>query len=321
MSKFSLAGLSKSIYESIIESSDDAIVSKTLEGIVTSWNPAAERIYGYTAEEMIGRPMTTVFPSDRLHEEEEILATISRGERVAHFKTVRVRKDGTLIDISATISPIFDDSGRVVGASKIARDITAMVRAEKIIWEQAHHDALTGAVNRRYFWERLEQEVARSDRSGKCVALVVADLDHFKEINDTMGHLSGDALLSQAAELIRGAMREIDVIGRVGGDEFAIIVPEIAQVCEVEGIAGRLRDALSVPYSLMPGDQKIKIAVSIGIAVYPEHAHDAEALFLKADQAMYESKRFGRNRVTVFGKIGNGSQAMFSKQKKILVKS
>ena len=111
-------------FAAIVANSDDAIVSKNLDGVVQSWNGAAERIFGFTAEEMIGQPILAIIPPDRLHEEPEILDRLKRGERVDHFETVRRRKDGRLIDVSVTISPVKDPSGRVIGASKIARDIT-----------------------------------------------------------------------------------------------------------------------------------------------------------------------------------------------------
>ena len=119
----------------IVESSDDAIVSKGLDGVITSWNKAAERTFGYTADEAIGRPIYLIIPADRKQEESEILARIGRGERVDHFQTVRQRKDGTLLDVSVTISPVRDSSGRVIGASKVARDITAHKRAEQALRE------------------------------------------------------------------------------------------------------------------------------------------------------------------------------------------
>ncbi len=117
----------------IVESSDDAIVSKNLDGIVASWNRGAERVFGYSAEEAIGRPITIVIPKDRLHEEHEILARIRRGERIDHFETVRRRKDGRLIDISLTVSPVRNEEGKIVGASKIARDITEQKRNQEQI--------------------------------------------------------------------------------------------------------------------------------------------------------------------------------------------
>ena len=113
---------------SIVETSDDAIVSKNLDGIVTSWNKAAERVFGYSAREAIGQPITLVIPADRQSEEREILTRIRRGERIDHFETIRQRKDGGLIAVSLTISPVKDASGKIAGASKIARDITEQKR-------------------------------------------------------------------------------------------------------------------------------------------------------------------------------------------------
>jgi PAS domain S-box-containing protein len=121
----------------IIESADDAIITKTLEGIITSWNPGAQRLFGYTAEEVIGKPVTILFPPDHIDEEPGILARIRRGERISHYETVRVRKDGTLVDISLTVSPIRSPDGKIIGASKIARDISVSRRAEATLRTQA----------------------------------------------------------------------------------------------------------------------------------------------------------------------------------------
>jgi PAS domain S-box-containing protein len=115
----------------IVESSEDAIVSKRLDGTITSWNPAAERLFGYTAEEVIGRPISMLAPPDRENEMPATLERIRRGQKVDRYETVRRRKDGSLVDISLTVSPIRDETGRIVGASKIARDITARKRAEE----------------------------------------------------------------------------------------------------------------------------------------------------------------------------------------------
>ena len=122
-------------FPAIIETSDDAIISKTLDGIIKTWNPAAERMFGYTAKEIVGEPITSLFPPDRLEEESEIIGRISRGERVQHFETVRVRKDGLLLNVSATISPIKDDEGKIIGVSKIVRDISGRKRTERALIE------------------------------------------------------------------------------------------------------------------------------------------------------------------------------------------
>ena len=117
----------------IVASSEDAIVSKDLNGTVTSWNAAAERIFGYTAEEMIGRSIRVIIPADRQGEEDEVLAHVRAGERLDHFDTVRQRKDGSFVDISLTVSPVHDRDGKIIGASKIARDISDRKQAEELI--------------------------------------------------------------------------------------------------------------------------------------------------------------------------------------------
>lgn len=142
----------------IVESSDDAIVSKTLDGIITSWNKGAERIFGFTAEEIVGKPMTTIFPPDRWEEEPQILSRIHNGERVDHFETIRMTKDGRLIEVSVTISPVRDATGRIVGASKIARDISQQKRIEHEL-RQARDAAESASKAKDHFLSVLSHEL------------------------------------------------------------------------------------------------------------------------------------------------------------------
>ena len=132
----------------VIEYSDDAIITKTLNGIISSWNPGAQRLFGYTAAEAIGKPVTMLIPDNHLDEEPGILDRLRRGERIDHYETIRRRKDGELINVSLTVSPIKDGTGRIIGASKIARDITRQKRAEELIREQAHVLALLDTTGR-----------------------------------------------------------------------------------------------------------------------------------------------------------------------------
>src|SRR5215469_3587728 len=125
------SALSRAHYTAVVESSDDVIVTKTLDGVITSWNPAAERIFGWTTAEAVGRHITLIVPDDRRAEEDDVLARIRRGERVDHFETVRITKDRRLIDMSITVSPVKDATGRLIGASKVARDISERRRLEK----------------------------------------------------------------------------------------------------------------------------------------------------------------------------------------------
>ena len=126
----------EALLSAIVDSTDDAIVSKNLQGIVTSWNRGAEKLFGYRAEEMIGKPITTLIPAERLEEEPKIIERLKLGERVDHFDTQRLRKDGTLVEVSLTISPVIDQQGTIVGASKIARDIGSRKRAETVLLRQ-----------------------------------------------------------------------------------------------------------------------------------------------------------------------------------------
>ncbi|WP_236579853.1 GAF domain-containing protein, partial [Pseudanabaena sp. lw0831] len=134
---------------SVVESSDDAIITKTLEGIITSWNPAAERLFGYSEAEAIGQPVFMLFPPDRLEEEPQILARLMRGVRVEHFETVRISKESKRIEVSATISPLMNDAGEMVGISKIVRDISDRKQAEQIILQQANRETLLRGITQR----------------------------------------------------------------------------------------------------------------------------------------------------------------------------
>jgi PAS domain S-box-containing protein len=166
----------------IIDSSEDAIISKTLQGVITSWNGAAERLFGYTAKEAVGQPISMIIPLDRRDEETTILARLSRGERIEHFDTVRVRKDGTKLEISLTISPVRDAAGKVIGASKIARDISARKRTERELNESEQRfrtlaDALDTQVQfrtqelRRRNAEILQQSEQLRDLSGRLMSI------------------------------------------------------------------------------------------------------------------------------------------------------
>ena len=123
----------------IVQSSQDAIVSKTLDGVIRTWNPGAERLFGYKAEEVVGRPVTLLIPPDRLDEEKAILSQVSRGERIEHYETIRVAKDGRQLDVSLTVSPIRDAAGRIIGASKIARDIRGRCRRANSAFAPSPH--------------------------------------------------------------------------------------------------------------------------------------------------------------------------------------
>ena len=211
----------------IVESTEDAILSKTLDGVILTWNRGAELLYGYTADEAIGQPVSLLSPSDRPDEMPEILRRVATGERVSGYETERRRKDGTLVDVALTVSPVLGHGGTVVGASTIARDITDRKRALAQIAHLAYHDQLTGLPNRAMFHEHLELALARADRNGVAVAVLFIDLDNFKLVNDSFGHIAGDALLHDFGQRLKAVTRATDIVARQGGDEFLVLVPDL----------------------------------------------------------------------------------------------
>jgi len=416
-------------FESIIHSSDDAIISKTINGIVKSWNPAAETIFGYTAAEMIGQSMLVLFPPDRQEEENIIIEQIKQGKSVVHFETERLRKDQKLIHVSVTISPIFNNNRQVIGASKIARDVTARKQAEsrlreseerlalatiyngvgiwdwnlttgELVWDdsmfalyhiqrnnfsrafdawekslhpddqgrcgqeinaaiydnqpyqsefrvvwpnkeeryikavakvfrnktgkpirmlgtniditerklledelkrQARMDYLTGVCNRGYFMQQAEHEFNRNARYGNDLSLLILDIDFFKQVNDNYGHKAGDTVLQKLAEISLRILREVDSIGRMGGEEFAILLRETRQDGAME-VAERLRESFANELVAIE-DQALPVhfTTSIGLATLSIEDKSIGSLIKRADNALYKAKRTGRNKVCIAG--------------------
>jgi diguanylate cyclase (GGDEF)-like protein/PAS domain S-box-containing protein len=409
----------------IIESTDDAVISKKLDGTVLTWNPAAERIFGYSAAEMIGRSIKRLFPPERDSEEELLITTIARGERVAHFETVRIRKDGTPLQVSVTLSPLRDERGRIVGASKIARDITERQRmvsalaeqserfrvtlrsiADAVIstnalgnidfvnpvaqrftgWSQAEaqgrpieqvfhlvressgeaaenpvrrclaelqavglpeqtqlvardgtrrniedsaapifdahgdlrgavlvfhdvseqrrlasamhfqatHDVLTNLINRSEFETILDRRLAEAAASTVDVLLYI-DLDQFKLVNDACGHSVGDRLLQQIAALLQSQLTPGDILGRMGGDEFGILLPHRG-VPGAQTLAWNICRAVD-DFRFAHDGRHFRIGASIGLVPLDGQWKSSAALIQAADAACYAAKEEGRNRV------------------------
>jgi diguanylate cyclase (GGDEF)-like protein len=177
-------------------------------------------------------------------------------------------------------------------------DITQKKASEELIWRQANFDALTGLPNRRMFNEHLRLEMKKTDRSHLPMALIFVDLDHFKEVNDTLGHDKGDMLLKEVASRLSASVRSTDIVSRLGGDEFTVILSELHNAADVVRTAQDILRKMSTPFHL--GEHIAHISSSIGITLYPEDGRDAETLIKNADQAMYTAKEQGRNRFNYF---------------------
>ncbi|MEO8118475.1 MAG: EAL domain-containing protein [Rhodoferax sp.] len=259
-------------------------------------------MYGFDESELLNR---TEELDERTHPSDRAQMDL---DRQAHFDGLtptyinehRVRcKDGSwkwVLTRGMVISR--DAQGRPLRMTGTHTDVTERKKSEALIWQQAHFDALTGLPNRNMLRDRLEQEIKKSKRDCLQLGLLFIDLDHFKEVNDTLGHDSGDLLLVEAARRIQRCVRESDTVARMGGDEFTVILTELTDASSLERILQGLLSALKAEFQL--GSEQVFVSASIGITMFPLDATDIEDLFKNADQALYAAKGAGRNRFSFF---------------------
>lgn len=208
-----------------------------------------------------------------------------------------VTAQGRTVWVQAVMTLVWAE-GQQIKRLAMVQDITERRNAANAIWQQAHFDPLTGLPNRRMLRDRLEQEIRKTRRDHQQLAILFIDLDHFKEVNDTLGHDYGDLLLVEAARRIRACVREADTVARMGGDEFTVLLTELDSASQLQGVLQKLLDALSAMFQLR--DEQVFVSGSVGVTVYPVDGTDIENLYKNADQAMYAAKAAGRNRFSFF---------------------
>ncbi|MHB8623867.1 MAG: sensor domain-containing protein [Sulfuricaulis sp.] len=257
-------------------------------GLIEMFNPAAERMFGYTEAEIRGQPVKRPLPA--LQTNPQHVANPS----VCEVKGVR--KGGSAFQADVTVCDSIT-AGRPVSVA-IVRDITERKQAEQRLVYLAQYDALTGLHTRSLFQDRANHALARASDDGKLVAIMYVDIDHFKNVNDDLGHHAGDQLLKEVAKRITMCLREVDTVSRLGGDEFAIILESIPHIDNANIVAQKILDIMQEPFFLE--GHEIHATVSIGITLYPMDDKDLNNLLKDADQAMYRVKQAGRNGYQLF---------------------
>lgn len=287
----------------VFRSMAEAIVITDPDNRITKINPAFTAMTGFASEDVLGEGLAVI---------------MSRRDDTAHFKTVQEalqtegkwkgegwcrRKSGEGFPAWLSMVEDRDGDGGVVQRVGVISDISVRKEAEEIIRHRASYDALTNLPNRALFLDRLSQAMAKAQRDKTRFALMFLDLDHFKPVNDTLGHGAGDDLLREISHRLVACVRESDTVARHGGDEFTVILPEITTAKAAEVVAKKILEAVERPIIL--GDNEATVSASIGVALFPHDAQDAETLLKNADIAMYRAKERGRNTYQFFSKALN----------------
>ncbi|MBI5632894.1 MAG: PAS domain S-box protein [Nitrospirae bacterium] len=284
----------------ITEMAASAIVMIDAGGIVSFWNPAAEKLFGYSAGEAMGMDLHKIIVPQRHYEDFRkgfaLFADTGEGAVVGRpLEMTAQRKDGTEFPVDLSISGIrIKDQWHAVG---IIRDITERKQAEQKLREYAEKDSLTDVLNRRKFYEVLDQEKERAARYARSLSLIMFDIDHFKAVNDRYGHAVGDSVLKKTASVVVDHIRKSDVLGRIGGEEFAILAAETT-VESALALAGKIRAAIETTEH----DDVGRITVSIGVSAYLSGL-TMDEFVRRTDEALYTAKNNGRNRVECYSAV------------------
>jgi diguanylate cyclase (GGDEF)-like protein/PAS domain S-box-containing protein len=282
----------------VFQSSHDGILITDPTGVILDVNQAFSDLTGYSREEAVGKSSRLL---DSGHHDkaffEQMFETIAREDHWLGEIWNRT-KAGAISVVLMTISAVRDAAGDLTHYVGVFTDITQKKESERRLEHLAHHDALTDLPNRSLFRDRLRQAIRKAARDDQALALLFIDLDRFKEVNDTLGHVAGDQLLVEAAQRITACVRNSDTVARLGGDEFTVVLQGVEDRDAAAGIAREVIEALAAPFEL--GQNTVSLSASMGIALCPDDAEDPDALTEAADQAMYDAKALGRNRYNFY---------------------
>jgi len=286
-----------SMLDKIFDTTVEGIVITDTNGKIEKINPAAQRILGYTPAEVIGKN-SRIFKSDRhdLHFYADLWASLKK-KGIWQGEIWDRRKNGELCPLQMTITSLFDSHRQANRFIGVFHDMTEMRTQEKKIHFQTYHDALTGLPNRHLFLDRLKIALRHCKKDRKLAVLMV-DIDDFKQVNDSLGHTIGDLLLKQASTRIRECVREHDTVARQGGDDFILLLEDISDIAVATQTMERLTESFQTPFSV--NEKQFFLTVSAGIAIAPDDGTEGDTLVSNADLAMYRAKEKGKNTFSLF---------------------
>ncbi|MBI5753227.1 MAG: EAL domain-containing protein [Hydrogenophilales bacterium] len=284
----------------VLDRVDEAIISMTSEGVIRTINPAAERMFDYSSEELVGNNISMLMPEPyRSQHDQHLKIYLETGQTTVIGKRREIvgrRRDGITFPLELSVGEVkFAGEHLFIG---VMRDIAERKATEARVSHLANHDSLTNLPNRNLLQDRARQSLMQASRHQQRVGIVFIDLDHFKTINDSLGHHVGDRLLQTVAPRIRSCLRDEDTVARQGGDEFIVVLPNIKRFEDIGIVAQKLIVSLSAPYSI--DGAELHTSASVGVAVYPDDGPDVETLMRNADTAMYYAKATGRNNFQFF---------------------
>jgi diguanylate cyclase (GGDEF)-like protein/PAS domain S-box-containing protein len=281
-------------YNLILEEINLFYCEMDLDGRIILFNTPFCMALGYKNAELAGMPYDKLMdaPSREMFAT-ALLNVLKTGLPRRRFDYVLLKKNGSLLNTETSIFLLTDDQKRPGGYRILFQDITRRKQAEELIKKLAFQDTLTGLPNRRLFHDRLVLELNQAKRNKERFAIMMIDLDRFKEVNDTMGHYVGDLLIQAVGQRLTNLLRKGDTVARIGGDEFILLLPSLQERDNASRVAEKILQVFSEPFAL--DNHQIRITPSIGIAIYPEHGDNMDLLLKNSDIAMYSAKEEGRN--------------------------
>jgi len=288
-------------FRATFEQAAVGIVHTSFDGRILRANSRFAEIIGYPREEISELTFQQITVPEDLEESIDLVAQLASGDiTTASWEKRYRRKDGSIIWVKLTASRQCDTEGRLLHLITVVEDIHSLKAAQEKIRELAFHDSLTGLPNRRLFLDRLEHNLARSNRSGRNSALFFIDLDNFKDLNDTLGHSAGDLILRETARRLLAATRVADTVARIGGDEFVVLLEELNEspedtLAQARIVADKLLSAIALPWHL--DGKPCHCTASIGGLIVTRSISDVDLAMRLADDAMYQAKAAGRNAI------------------------